>query len=174
MATLRARGSFKWTAPGPGGFGAAVAEMDFGAAPPILDALAGLSADANFGYLPPFLAQELAAATAEFEKQRYGWDVDPELIHHIPDVIKGLEIAITHFSRPGSPVILPTPAYMPFLSVPGFLGREIIQVRMRDEACFTYDLDAIEDAFRAGGTCSSSVTRTTPSGGSSPPTRWRS
>jgi cystathionine beta-lyase len=47
---------------------------------------------------------------------------------------------------------LPTPAYMPFLSVPGFLGREIIQVQMRDDAgFFTYDLDAIEDAFRAGG-----------------------
>ena len=26
-AMLRARGSFKWAAPGPGGFGAAVAEM---------------------------------------------------------------------------------------------------------------------------------------------------
>ena len=149
---LRARGSFKWTAPGPDGFGAAVAEMDFGAAPPILDALAGLSADANFGYLPPFLADELAAACAEFTKRRYGWEVDPALIHHVPDVIKALEIAITHFSRPGSPVILPTPAYMPFLTVPGFLGREIIQVRMRDDAgFFTLDLDAIEDAFRAGG-----------------------
>ncbi len=52
-ATLRARGSYKWTAPGPGGFGAAVAEMDFGAAPPITDALARLTADAAFGYLPP-------------------------------------------------------------------------------------------------------------------------
>ena len=151
-AMLRARGSFKWTAPGPGGFGAAVAEMDFGAAPAILDAIAGLSADANFGYLPPFLADELAAACAEFQKRRYGWDTDPALIHHVPDVIKALEIAITHFSRPGSPVILPTPAYMPFLSVPGFLGREIIQVQMRDDGgFFTLDLDAIEDAFRAGG-----------------------
>ena len=85
-------------------------------------------------------------------KRRYGWDIDPALIHHVPDVIKALEIAITHFSRPGSPVILPTPAYMPFLSVPGFLGREIIQVRMRDDGgFFTLDLDAIEDAFRAGG-----------------------
>jgi cystathionine beta-lyase len=149
---LRARGSFKWTAPGPDGFGAAVAEMDFGAAPAILEALAGLSADANFGYLPPFLADQLAAACAEFEKRRYGWDVDPAFVHHIPDVIKALEISITHFSRPGSPVILPTPAYMPFLAVPGFVGREIIQVRMRGEAgFFTFDLDAIEDAFRAGG-----------------------
>ena len=118
----------------------------------ILAALARLSADANFGYLPQFLTDELAAACAEFTKRRYGWDVDPALIHHVPDVIKALEIAITHFSRPGSPVILPTPAYMPFLSVPGFLGREIIQVRMRDDAgFFTLDLDAIEDAFRAGG-----------------------
>jgi cysteine-S-conjugate beta-lyase len=149
---LRARGSFKWTAPGPDGFGAAVAEMDFGAAPAILDALAGLSADANFGYLPQFLADELAAACAEFAKRRYGWDVDPALIHHVPDVLKALEIAITHFSHPSSPVILPTPAYMPFLSLPGFLSREIIQVRMIDDAgFFTLDLDAIEDAFRAGG-----------------------
>jgi cysteine-S-conjugate beta-lyase len=152
VAMLRARGSAKWAAPGPGGLGAAVAEMDFGAAPAILDALAGLSADANFGYLPPALAEGLAAACAEFERRRYGWHVDPAQVHHVPDVIRGLEIAITTFSRPGSPVILPTPAYMPFLIVPGSLGREIIQVPMLDDAgFFTLDLDAIENAFRAGG-----------------------
>jgi cysteine-S-conjugate beta-lyase len=151
-ATLRARGSFKWTAPGPDGFGAAVAEMDFGAAPPILDALERLSADAKFGYLPTPLADELAEVCAEFEQRRYGWQVDPAWVHPVPDVIKVLEIAITHFSRPGSPVILPTPAYMPFLIVPGYLGREIIQVPMHNDAgFFTLDLDAIEDAFRAGG-----------------------
>ncbi len=152
VATLRARGSHKWTAPGPGGLGAAVAEMDFGAAPAILDALAALAADANFGYLSPVLADQLAAATAEFQQRRYRWAVDPALVHHVPDVLKALEIGITRFSRPGSPVILPTPAYMPFLTVPGFLGREIIQVRMIDmDGFFTFDLDGIEDAFRAGG-----------------------
>jgi len=151
-AMLRARGSFKWTAPGPAGFGAAVAEMDFGAAPAILDALADLSADAKFGYLPPYLADELAAACADFQRRRFGWDVDPALIHPVPDVIKALEIAIAHFSPPGSPVILPTPAYMPFLIVPGLLGREIIQVPMRDDAgFFTLDLDGIDAAFRSGG-----------------------
>jgi cystathionine beta-lyase len=127
--------------------------MDFGAAPPILDALAGLSATANFGYLPPPLADELAAACAEFMARRYGWQADPADIHPIPDVIKGLELAITHFSRPGSPVILPTPAYMPFLIVPKFLDREIIQVPMLDDGTgfFTFDLDGIGAAFRAGG-----------------------
>jgi cysteine-S-conjugate beta-lyase len=150
---LRARGSYKWTAPGPDGLGAGVAEMDFGAAPAILDALAALSADANFGYLSPVLAGQLAAACAEFQQRRYGWAVDPALVHHVPDVLKGLELAITRFSRPGAPVILPTPAYMPFLTVPGFLGREIIQVKMIDDGggFFTFDLDAIDEAFRAGG-----------------------
>jgi cysteine-S-conjugate beta-lyase len=153
--TLRSRGSAKWTAPGSDGFGAAVAEMDFGAAPPIIEALERLSADAAFGYLPPRLADELAEACAEFEKRRFGWDVDPASIHPVPDVIKALEIAITHFSRPGSPVILPTPAYMPFLIVPGLLGRDIIQVQVREDAdepgYFTLDLDAMDAAFRAGG-----------------------
>ena len=152
-AMLRTRGSAKWTAPGPDGYGAGVAEMDFGAAPPVLDALARLSADANFGYLPAWLASDLGSACAEFSSRRYGWDIEPGLIHPVPDVIKGLELAITHFSRPGSPVILPTPAYMPFLSVPGSLGREIIQVPMleRETGFFTLDLDAIDDAFRSGG-----------------------
>src|SRR6202023_3818241 len=92
VAMLRARGSFKWTAPGPDGFGAAVAEMNLGAGPPILDALAGLSADANFGYLPPFLAEELAAACAEFGLRRYGWDGGPAPVHPLPDGIHALEI----------------------------------------------------------------------------------
>jgi cysteine-S-conjugate beta-lyase len=152
VARLRARGSVKWSVPGPGGFGAGVAEMDFGAAPAILDALAGLSADANFGYLPPFLAEELAVACADFQRRRYGWDIDPGQVRHVPDVLRALQIAITHFSRPGSPVILPTPAYMPFLAMPGFLGREIIQVQMRDDhGLRTLDLDAVDDAFRRGG-----------------------
>jgi cysteine-S-conjugate beta-lyase len=152
VAGLRGRGSLKWTVPGPGGFGAGVAEMDFGAAPPILDALAGLSADANFGYLPPSLAEELAAACAEFQRRRYGWEIDPAQVRHVPDVLRALQIAITHFSRPGSPVILPTPAYMPFLAMPGFLGREIIQVQMRDGAGLpALDLEAVDDAFRRGG-----------------------
>jgi cystathionine beta-lyase len=149
---LRARGSFKWTAPGPGGLGAAIAEMDFGAAPPVLDALAALADDANFGYLPPPMAAELAEACAEFQRRRFGWDVDPALVHDVPDVLKALELAITRFSRPASPVILPTPAYMPFLSVPRVLGREIIQVRMlQNDGFFSFDVDGINQAYRAGG-----------------------
>ncbi len=152
VADLRVRGSFKWTAPGPDGYGAAVAEMDFGAAPAVLDSLRDLSDRAQFGYLPQHLADELATTCAGFVTDRFGWAVDPADVHHVGDVLAALELAITRFSRPGSPVILPTPAYMPFLAVPPYLGREVLQVPMREDAgYFTFHLDALDDAFRAGG-----------------------
>jgi cystathionine beta-lyase len=106
----------------------------------------------NFGYLPPALSAAMAEACARWQRDRYGWDVSAEDVHPLPDVIKGLEVAIQHFSTPGSPIILPTPAYMPFLIVPGLLGRRIIEVPMaRDGGRHVMDLDALDAAYRAGG-----------------------
>jgi cystathionine beta-lyase len=78
--------------------------------------------------------------------------VDPGRIRPLPDVISGLTAAITVFSRPGSPVILPTPAYMPFLTYPRSAGREIIQVPMvSDGGRHVLDIDGIAAAFKRGG-----------------------
>jgi cysteine-S-conjugate beta-lyase len=154
---LRTRGSVKWTKGGPGVIGAFVAEMDFGAAPPIEAALADVIRRADFGYLSERAATEMASACARWQHERYGWAVDPARIRPLPDVIKGLEAAITVFSEPGSPVILPTPAYMPFLIVPKLLGREIIQVPMATDSAAgqngraVLDLDGIAAAFKRGG-----------------------
>jgi cystathionine beta-lyase len=149
---LRARGSVKWTKGGPDVIGAFVAEMDFGAAPPIEAALYDVIRRADFGYLSERAATEMASACAQWQEERYGWVVDPARIRPLPDVIKGLEAAITVFSEPGTPVILPTPAYMPFLFVPERLGREIIQVPMATEnGRFVLDLDGIDAAFKRGG-----------------------
>ena len=149
---LRRRGSVKWTRGGPDVIGAFVAEMDFGAAPAIEQALRDAIADAAFGYLSEHAIADMAQACADWQQASYGWTVDRARIRPLPDVIKGLEAAITVFSRPGSPVILPTPAYMPFLIVPRWLGREIIQVPMvRSGGRYVLDLDGIDTAFRAGG-----------------------
>jgi cystathionine beta-lyase len=152
LESLRRIGGAKWSRFGPETLGAYVAEMDFGAAPVIAEALHAMVDDAKFGYLPPRLGEELSAATADFYGSRYGWAITPEQVHTLPDVLKGLEIAIERYSRPGSPVILPTPAYMPFLSIPPSLDREIIQVPMIDtDGYYTFDLDALGAAFAAGG-----------------------
>jgi cystathionine beta-lyase len=94
----------------------------------------------------------MSEAYADWSADRYGWAVPPERVRPVADVLAGLAAAIEHFSRPGSPVVLPTPAYMPFLTLPGVLGREVLQVPMaRDGDRYVYDLDALDAAFRAGG-----------------------
>ncbi|MGY1698341.1 MalY/PatB family protein [Geodermatophilus sp. SYSU D00766] len=151
VAGLRRRGSLKWTRH-PEALGAWVAESDLGTAPAVTAALQDAVARGLFGYLPDWLADDVAAAFAGFARDRYGWDVPPERVRPLPDVLAGLAAAITHLSRPGSPVVLPTPAYMPFLEVPPALGREVLEVPMaRDGDRYVYDLDALDAAFRAGG-----------------------
>ncbi len=156
IAALRARGSLKWSRY-PGAVGAWVAEMDPvgtapGTAPAVTRALRDAVDRGLLGYLPDWLADDLARATAGFLRDRHGWDVPPERIRPLPDVLAGLSAAITHYSRPGSPVVLPTPAYMPFLEVPPALGREVLEVPMaRDGDRHVYDLDALDAAFAAGG-----------------------
>lgn len=151
VAALRARGSLKWSRY-PDALGAWVAEMDLGTAPAVTRALHAAVDRGLFGYLPDWLADDLAGATAGFLRDRHGWAVPPERIRPLADVLAGLSAAITHLSRPGSPVVLPTPAYMPFLEVPPALGREVLEVPMaRDGDRYVYDLDALDAAFRVGG-----------------------
>ncbi|MFC4256177.1 aminotransferase class I/II-fold pyridoxal phosphate-dependent enzyme [Altererythrobacter xixiisoli] len=151
LDTLRATGATKWAAE-DGSIGAFVAEMDFGIAPPITAALHAAVDEGAFGYLPARLTEDLRQATAAMLQARHGWDVPPAQVWPVPDVIKALELAITHHSAPGSKVIVPTPAYMPFLLIPPFHQREVIQVPMLDDGGhYSYDLDALDRAFADGG-----------------------
>jgi cystathionine beta-lyase len=150
---LRRRGSLKWTRGGPGVLGAFVAEMDFGTAPAVQAAVRDAMERADFGYLSDQAAAGLRAACSDWQRSTYGWPVDPASVWPMADVLKALEAAIRVFARPGSPVILPTPAYMPFVSLPPLVGREVIQVPMvtGPGERLTLDVDGIDAAFRAGG-----------------------
>jgi len=148
VGALRARGSVKWSMY-PEAIGAFVAEMDFGTAPAVTAALHRAVDAAAFGYLPAGAVEQMSAAYAAWSRDRYGWAVDPVDVRPVADVVAALTLAIEHFSAPGTPVVLPTPAYMPFVSVPPRLGREVIEVPLT--ADHRYDLDALAAAFEAGG-----------------------
>ncbi|RBY77703.1 aminotransferase class I/II [Geodermatophilus sp. TF02-6] len=126
--------------------------MDFGTAPAVTRALHEAVDAGRLGYLPTPAALDMARACARWQADRHGWPVPAEWITPLPDVIAGLQAAIEHFTPPGSPVVLPTPAYMPFLLVPGLMGRELVEVPMVDDGGrLTYDLDALDRAFAAAG-----------------------
>ncbi|WP_029145983.1 MalY/PatB family protein [Microbacterium luticocti] len=148
---LRRAGGLKWTAY-PEATGAFVAEMDFGVAPEIRDALHTWVDDGLFGYPPAGLTGRMTQACADWQRDAYGWDLPTERVRPLADVLSGLSATIDLFTAPGSAIVLPTPAYMPFLTIPAAHDREVIQVPMlRDDAGWHLDLDGIDRAFAAGG-----------------------
>lgn len=151
--SLRDSGSLKWTGIlTPDGMptkGAWVAEMDFGTAPRIEERLIRAIKEGMLGYNPPWLVDAVKEATCEFQERRFGWVVEPSQVRISSSVLRALEVTITKFTRPGSAVIVPTPAYMPFLTIPGRYGREVIQVPSYEEG-WRMDLEGIRLGLEAG------------------------
>jgi len=141
----------KWTT-FPECIGAFIAEMDYGTAPEVQQCLRE-AVEANFfGYTPAQMLTDLSEATARWYRDVTGWEVPTDRISIIADVLTGLQATVQHFSRAGSKVIVPTPAYMPFLGLPQALGREVIEVPMRfGGGAWSYDLEALDRAFADGG-----------------------
>ena len=142
--------SRKWSLH-PGTIGAWVAEMDFGTAPAVTEALHRAVDEGDLGYLAPHTTRRMAEATAQWLLDDSGWVIPPENIHPVSDVMAALEVAITKYSPDGTGVIIPTPAYMPFLSFVPTLGREVFQVPgFVQNGRWSHDLAGIDAAFHAG------------------------
>lgn len=147
---LRRRGSIKWTRPAPDVLAAWVAEMDYPPAPVIGAALHDAVDRGYTGYPPEDASTGLPAATAAILAER-GLSVPAERIRLLPDILRGIELAIGLYSAPGSPVLVPTPSYPPFFEVTSVCEREIVPVPMVEaEAGPSYDLAAIDAALAAG------------------------
>ena len=149
-SVLRERGSAKWTA-FPDAIGAFVAEMDFGLAPVVRAAIDAELDAARTGYLPTAASTALAEATAAWSADRYDWPIRPDQVRPVADVLTGLDLVLRRYSDPSKPVIVPTPAYMPFLQIPQRHVREIIEVPSPQvDGRYELDLDGIAKAFEAG------------------------
>jgi len=150
IAALRERGGLNW-AMYPEAIGSFVAEMDFGCAPEIRQALHVGVDEHRFGYLPPALVAEMAQACASWLSANFAWEVAPADVRPVGDVIAALETAIEHFSPAGSAVVVPTPAYKHFLDVPQRVGRKVVEVPMiLVGSRWEFDLDALDRAFAEG------------------------
>lgn len=151
LESLRNRGTAKWTYFEPDVLAAWIAEMDFPAAPPVLAAITDAVNRQEFGYPARDADTGLPDALAAWSRDRYGWAIDPDRVHILPDVLRGVELAIEFFSEPDSPVLLPTPAYMPFFEVPTVVGRRTVEVPLAErDGRYSFDLDAIDRAFAGG------------------------
>ena len=147
--------SDKWTRY-PGCTGAFIAEMDLGLAPCIQNALIDAVRQCELGYISDPWKRRVARACADWQCERYGWDVDPACIRPVPDVLEAFEVFLREFVGAGRSIVVPTPAYMPFLSVPRLYGVEVIEIPMRRTEGsdgvdgWSFDFAAIRAAFEQG------------------------
>jgi cystathionine beta-lyase len=94
--------------------GMGIADMDFQAAPCITRALQERTRHENWGYLDT--PHSYIDAIVNWNKRRYGLDINPDLLVLSNGVHPGLIAALKAFSPPGSRVLLTTPAYDGFYS----------------------------------------------------------
>lgn len=111
----RGTNSYKWdSAATPEILPMWVADMDFRAAPPILEALRKRVEHGIFGYtrIPP----ECGEAVAGWFARRHGWALDPSWIVYTTGVVPALSAIIRAFGRPGDKVLVQPPVYNCFFS----------------------------------------------------------
>lgn len=136
----------------PDCIGAFVAEMDFPTAPVVRNALSAVVEEGFFGYTPDAYTEEMSLATANWYQRNSSWTIQPKAVKPLPDVLSGLVETIRHFIEPGSKVIVPTPAYMPFLFLPQYFGLEHVEVpSVQVDGRWEMNYDGIEAAFQDGG-----------------------
>ncbi len=148
---LRRRGTAKWSYYDPDVLPAWVAEMDYPLAPVLGTALHEAITRGVTGYPPSPTASGLPVACAAWLARNFGLTVEPRNVQIVPDVLRGLALAIEAFSRPGSPVVVLTPAYPPFFETVRLAGREVVQTPLiQDAGRAVLDLPAIDAALNAG------------------------
>jgi cystathionine beta-lyase len=141
--------SLKWAIYGEDVIPLWVADMDFAAPEPVIEALNARIEHGVFGYgvelseLKELICERLAA--------RHGWEVTKEAVVLLPGLVTGLNVACRAIGKAGDGVLVNTPVYPPFLSAPPNQERQLqvaeqAQVSRGEEIHYEVDLNALEDA----------------------------
>ena len=124
-------------------FPAGVADMDFRAPKPILDAMAQRLAHGVFGY--ETVPDGLMPALIAWMKQRHAWDIHPDHILRAPNVLNSLSMAANLFTRPGDGIIVQPPVFFDFAEIITENGRRMVENPLvRSSDCYEMDFDGLE------------------------------
>ena len=124
-----------------------VADMDFAAPDFVLEALHERIDHGILGYAEP--QSELVDAACKWFWHRFNWKVDPDWLIWIPGVVPGLNIASRAIGSDGDALIIMTPVYPPFLSVPENSDKQMLRSPLLyDGARWIMDFADIGDKAR--------------------------
>ena len=120
-----------------------VADMDFRAAPEIIEALAKRVDHGIFGYTVP--DEELEQLVVERLQNLYQWQIKPEWLVWLPGLVTALNLAVRSVAKKGETVAVPTPVYYPFLLAPKLGGRKSVTVNwVKNNGQWQLDLTGLD------------------------------
>ncbi|NML27753.1 MalY/PatB family protein [Zoogloea dura] len=126
-----------------------VADMDFAAPPPVLDALKARLEHGVFGYADPW--PSLQEAVIEGIVRDHAWRIQPDWLVWLPGVVTGFNVAVRAVGQPGDGVFTATPVYPPFLHAPANFGQRLVSTAMvRNGARWEWDWPRTEAALAEG------------------------
>ena len=124
-----------------------VADMDFVSPEPVVRALRERVEHSVYGYGTE--PRELRDVVVERLARLYNWQVEPEAVFFLPGVVTGFNQACHAVTSPGDGVLIQTPAYPPFFSVPNNakLTLNEMELTRQSDGRYTIDFDAFEAAI---------------------------
>jgi len=126
-----------------------VADMDFAAPQPILDAIRRRLEHPVLGYTDAW--PSLEQAVVEGIARDHGWRIEPDWLLWLPGMISAFNVACRATGHDGDGVFTATPIYPPFLGAPANNRRRLQQAALvRGAQRWEWDWDAVEQALDPG------------------------
>jgi cysteine-S-conjugate beta-lyase len=150
----RSSNSIKWTYYPEDVLPMWVADMDFPAPAPVIEAIQRSLEHGVLGYeMPSKGLKETVAARME---RLYGWKVDPDALVATTGVVSGFFAAAQAFCQPGEGYLIQPPVYMPFNDIQkytGYIRQEAALVKKitGNKISYEMDWDVFEKTFHSAG-----------------------
>ncbi len=123
-----------------------VADMDFPAAQPLVDALKERAEHPFYGYTHP--GPSVVDSVVERVKRKFNWEIEGEWVVFTPGVVPALHAAIRSLTHPGDGVIMQEPAYHPFFPAVTGSGCQIVNNKLKlDGGRYYQDFEDLESKF---------------------------
>jgi cystathionine beta-lyase len=130
-----------------------IADMDFSSPPEVIDALKRRVEHGVFGY--GLESSTLKDLLIERMDARYHWKISRDDILFIPGVISGFNVVSQAVVQPGQSILIQTPVYPPFFTVPQNAGAKSVfnEIKLNVDGKYGVDLNTFEKSITADTRC---------------------
>ncbi len=126
-----------------------VADMDFEAPQPVVDAVVKRAKHGVYGYTEK--PSSFYFSAVEWLKKRHGWDINSRWITACPGVVPTLNFSVLALTEPGDKVLLQSPVYPPFFAAIRNNGRELVDSPLKlQDGKYVMDFEDLKSKLEGG------------------------